>query len=59
MMRIIEFFENIIIKIIDKMNIVFVLLMLVLFGIMNKKEVFEWLAAIGSIGEKVIPHILN
>jgi len=41
-------FENIIIKIIDKMNIVFVMLILVLFGIMNKKEVFEWIDVIGK-----------
>ncbi len=38
-----QFFENIIVRLIDKMNILFVLLLLLLFGVMNKEEVFEWI----------------
>ena len=48
MIRLIEMFEKIILKLIDKMNIAFVMLILVLLGIMNKEEVFEWIKVIGK-----------
>jgi len=53
--RLIEFAEKIIIRVIDKINIVFVLLLLVLFGVMNKEEVFEWFSAIGKMTANIIP----
>lgn len=35
-------------KLIDKLNIVTILLLLVLFGVMNQDTVFQWFAAIGK-----------
>jgi len=47
--------ERIIIKILDKMNIVMVMLILVILGIMNKKEVFEWFSVIGKAFKGMMP----
>ncbi len=55
MAALLQFFENIIIKLIDKMNILFILLLLLLFGVMNKNEVFEWIEAIGNMTSGILP----
>jgi hypothetical protein len=49
MERLLQFFETIIVKLIDKMNILFFLLIMVLLGVMNKEEVFEWIQAIAEL----------
>lgn len=53
--RIIEMIENIIIKLIDKMNIVTLMLILVILGIMNKQEVFQWFSVIGKSFKGLLP----
>jgi len=47
--RLIEFAEKIILAFIDKLNIVFLMLLFVLLGVMKKEEVFEWFTAIGNM----------
>jgi len=47
--------EKIILKVIDKMNIVTIMLILVLLGIMNREEVFIWFAAIGKAFKGLMP----
>ena len=54
-LRIVEFFEHIIIKVIDKMNIVTIMLILVILGYMNKEEVFEWFGVIGTAFKGMMP----
>ena len=49
MERLLQFFEIIILAVINKMNILFFLLLMVLLGFMNKDEVFEWIQAIAEI----------
>ena len=55
MQRLLDFLEAIIIKLIDKLNIFIILLLLVIFGIMNKKEVFEWISALGQSASDLLP----
>lgn len=43
-----EFLSNILSKLIDKINIVTILLILVLLGVMSQGEVFAWFKAIGK-----------
>lgn len=47
-LRLIEMLENILKALIEKLNIVTIMLILVLLGVMNQETVFSWFTAIGK-----------
>ena len=49
LIRLIEMFETLLGKLIEKLNIVTIMLILVLLGYMNQEEVFTWFAIIGKM----------
>ena len=55
MNRFIEMLENIILKLLDKLNIVTFMLLLVIFGVMNKTDVFQWLEVISKTMSGILP----
>jgi len=52
MIRLLEFVENIILKLIDKINIFYILLLLLLIGAMNMEELLAILDSIKTINIK-------
>ena len=49
LIRLIEFFETILTKLIEKLNFVTIMIILVVLGIWNQETVFEWFKIVGKM----------
>ena len=50
-----EFFTVVVLKLIEKINIFVILLGLMVFGYMNKSDVFAWLKALTQMTANILP----